>query len=161
MPDLSKSRPFLDFGKGFYLTANESQAIEFSHKIAARAKRLDSDYTGCATVSTFEFDLAAADSLLSVKRFMAADEQWLDFIIDNRTGKGKAVYDVIIGPVANDDVYQVIEKYEDGTLTKKQAIAAFKVKNLFNQYTLCSDAAVKLLRFVSSKEYAEESKNGI
>jgi len=63
------------------------------------------------------------------------------------------IYDIIYGPVANDDVYQVIGLFEDGILSKENAITALKVKQLFNQYTLKTNAALGLLKFISSKTY--------
>ena len=154
-PDFKKSKRFLDFGVGFYLTSNEEQAISFAHKVIKRVSKINSREVGAATVSEYEFDLVAAERTLRVKHFLETDEDWLDFVIANRAGKASAAYDVVIGPVANDDIFEVVGKYEDGLITKAQAIKDFKVKKLYNQFTICSEAALRLLKFVSYKQYSE------
>ncbi|MCL2045512.1 MAG: DUF3990 domain-containing protein [Oscillospiraceae bacterium] len=152
-PDLGYSSRYLDFGEGFYLTTNEEQAIQFSHKVIIReAKR--GNKIGTATVSSYEFDLLLAKSSLKMLDFELPSEEWFNFVIDNRRGVVQSfIYDIIYGPVANDDVYQVIGLFEDGILSKENAITALKVKQLFNQYTLKTNAALGLLKFISSKTY--------
>ena len=61
-------------------------------------------------------------------------------------------YDIIIGAVANDDVYRTLQVYASGVLTKEQALEALKVKKLFNQYVFATNEALSLLKFVSAKE---------
>jgi hypothetical protein len=65
-------------------------------------------------------------------------------------------YDVVMGPVANDDVFEVIEYYEDGTLTKEMAINALKIKKLFMQLTLKTEAALNMLKFIRSWQAEED-----
>ena len=61
-------------------------------------------------------------------------------------------YDLIIGAVANDDVYRTLQVYSTGLLTKEQALEALKIKKLYNQYVFASDKSIKLLKFIESKE---------
>jgi hypothetical protein len=150
-PDLKKSKRYLDFGKGFYLTSNKNQAIEFSGKVVARAKKRG-EASGIAIVSMYEFDLDAASESLRILRFGLADGAWLDYVVGNRQGLILADdFDIVIGPVANDDIFEVVELYEDGTFTKEVAINAMKVKKLFNQYALKSPAAIEKLRYIGSR----------
>jgi hypothetical protein len=94
-----------------------------------------------------------AQANIKVKKFSAPDEEWLDFVSAHRNGgyNGEQ-YDVIIGAVANDDVYRTLQIYSTGLLTKAQALEALKVKKLFNQYVFASDEALKLLKFVEAIE---------
>jgi hypothetical protein len=86
--------------------------------------------------------------------FNSPSDEWFDYVIGNRRGSNKAKEnDVIIGPIANDDVYRVLGLFENGILSKEYAIEALKVKKLFNQFTLATDAALNLLRFISSETY--------
>ena len=62
------------------------------------------------------------------------------------------IYDLIIGAVANDDVYRTLQVYGAGILTKEQAIEALKIKKLFNQYVFASEQSLKLLKFIESVE---------
>ena len=76
--DLEKCRPFKDFGKGFYVTTIEEQAI-------AMAKRVSRIYGGNAFVTCFEFDIDNLynDKLL-VKFFEEPTEEWAIFVLNNR-----------------------------------------------------------------------------
>jgi hypothetical protein len=158
-PDLGMSKKYLDFGMGFYLTSNKNQAVEFSKKVVRRAlKRREG--AGIATINEYEFETESAKRMLRVKIFDMPDEEWLDYVVSNRQGVGNADdYDVVIGPVANDDVFEVIEYYEDGMFTKEAAINALKIKKLFTQFTMKTEAALNMLKFTEywqAKETLQE-----
>lgn len=144
-PRLVAQNRFLDFGYGFYTTTNQIQAIGFAEKVTKRRKE------GSPTVSVYEIDEAAAFAACDVLRFDAPDESWLDFVSENRAGvyAGK-VYDLIYGPVANDDVYTTFALYASGILTKEQTIAALKIKKLYNQMVFASAKALGFLKFVGT-----------
>lgn len=133
---------FLDFGYGFYTTTNKSQAVGFADKVTKRRKE------GIPTVSRYEIDEEKAFAECSVLRFDAPNEEWLDFVSENRAGNysGKQ-YDFIYGPVANDDVYTTFTLYTSGVLTKEQTIETLKVKKLYNQLVLTSTKALSYLKF--------------
>jgi hypothetical protein len=61
-------------------------------------------------------------------------------------------YDLIIGAVANDDVYRTLQVYSSGLLTKEQALEALKIKKLFDQYVFATEKALSLLKFVEARE---------
>jgi len=106
--DLTKGRSNLDFGKGFYVTSIRSQA-EFW---AARTGRFHKTE---GVVSEFEFYENAFEHYdLKVLRFSGYDEQWLDFVVLNRDPQSPIPahdYDIVEGPVANDDVSNRINDY--------------------------------------------------
>ena len=145
-PQLIQQNRFLDFGYGFYTTTNRSQAENFAQKVTVRRG-------GSPILNVYEIDDHISDSTLRIKRFSAPDEEWLDFVSAHRNGNyyGEQ-YDLIIGAVANDDVYRTLQVYATGLLTKEQALEALKVKKLFNQYVFATDEAIKLLRFVEASE---------
>ena len=99
--DLSKSRPFKDFGKAFYLSADKNQAFEMGQSKAAL-------FGGNPVISIFEFDESImSSSELKVKVFERYDKEWADFIFANRNKKNKDFshgYDIVYGPIANDSV---------------------------------------------------------
>lgn len=148
-PRLVPQNRFLDFGYGFYTTTNKEQAISFAKKVVKR--RVE----GCETVSIYEFDENKAFLECDVLKFENANEKWLDYVSENRAGiyNGK-IYDIIYGPVANDDVYTTFTLYQSGVLTKEQTLEALKVKELYNQLVFTSEKALKYLKFcgVLSKE---------
>ena len=96
--DLSKSKPFKDFGKGFYLSDIESQAQEMAQfKVSL--------FDGEPMVTAFEFNKEAMLSAnLKVLFFDNYSEEWLDFVISNREGKATEHYDFVYGPIANDKI---------------------------------------------------------
>ena len=151
-PDLKMSRRYLDFGAGFYLTSNNEQAIQFAGKVALRAVKM-SKKPGVATVSVYDFDLDAENPLY-IKTFHRTNDEWLDYVITNRRGEiWDEDYDIVIGPVADDDVFAVIEFYESGLFTKKQVFGALKIKKRFNQYTFKTSDAIKTLQSIKSHTY--------
>ena len=143
-PMLVSQTRFLDFGKGFYTTENKTQAISFADKVYRRRKE------GAPLVSVYEVDEVAAFSVCSVLRFDAPDEAWLDFVYEQRTGLYKgAVYELIFGAVANDDVYETFNLYATGALDKEDTLKRLRVKRLYNQLVFTSEKALSFLKFKS------------
>lgn len=145
-PSLIEQNRFLDFGYGFYTTTNKEQAINFAKKVIVHRG-------GKSIVNVYELDENAQMNLLKIKRFSAPNEEWLDFVTAHRNGTYDGEqYDLIIGAVANDDVYRTLQVYSTGLLTKEQALDALKIKKLFNQYVFATKKALALLKFVEARE---------
>lgn len=144
-PMLVPQNRYLDFGYGFYTTTNKTQAIAFADKVFKRRKE------GGKIVSIYEFDETAAYESCSLLRFDAPDEAWLDFVFENRSGnyEGEA-YDIIYGPVANDDVYTTFTLYSAGVLTKEQTLETLKIKKLYNQFVFTTESALGYLKFIGT-----------
>lgn len=145
-PKLVVQNRFLDFGYGFYTTTNKEQAENFAKKIVARRG-------GIPVLNMYEFDEKSSSALLKIKEFSAPNEEWLDFVSAHRNGAycGES-YDLIIGAVANDDVYRTLQIYGAGLLTKDQALEALKIKKLFNQYVFATEEALAFLKFINAEE---------
>lgn len=144
-PKLIEQNRFLDFGFGFYTTTNKTQAIGFADKVTKRRK------DGEKSVSIYEIDEIRAFRECCVLHFDSANEAWLDFVSENRSGNytGES-YDFIFGPVANDDVYTTFTLYSAGVLTKEQTLEALKIKRLYNQLVLASERALSYLKFIGT-----------
>jgi hypothetical protein len=84
-------------------------------------------------------------------------EQVIDFVHENRRGiyAGK-MYDLVIGPVANDDVFATLIVYEQGILNVEQTLEALKVKKLYSQFVFKTEKALSLLKFLNSFEPGAE-----
>ena len=152
-PKILVPNRFLDFGAGFYTTTNLDQALNFAGKVTMRKK------SGRSTVNIYELDehIFHASNVLN---FESADETWLDFVSDNRSGIDRTSgYDLICGPVADDDVYQTFILYSTGVYTREQTIEALKIKKLYNQYVFMTDCALSYLRFVKT-EFGKERFDG-
>lgn len=145
-PKLIKQNRFLDFGYGFYTTTNKEQAENFARKIMMRRG-------GKAILNTYEFDEKTYAKLLKIKIFSNPNNEWLDFVCANRSGTYNGeIYDLIIGAVANDDVYRTIQIYQSGLVSKKETLKALKIKKLFNQYVFVNEKSISLLKFINAKE---------
>lgn len=112
-PNIAFSRIKLDFGRGFYTTPIKAQAISW----AERFKRSGNN----AVVNTYEFD-ENLFSQYNTKQFFAYSEEWLDFVVANRTEQPVKDYDIIIGGVANDKVFNTIELLLENLINKKEAL---------------------------------------
>lgn len=144
-PRLVEQNRYLDFGYGFYTTTNKAQAIGFADKVTKRRK------SGERTVSIYEINEVKAFAECNILRFGSANEAWLDFVSENRSGNYSGeTYDFIFGPVANDDVYTTFTLYAAGVLTKEQTLEALKVKKLYNQLVLTSEKALSYLKFIGT-----------
>jgi len=144
-PDLSFSRVTLDFGKGFYTTPIKDQAKKWSKRFI--------DTKGQGIMSAFEFDENSMQSLNSLT-FESYSEEWLEFIVSCRTGNDVgAKYQIIIGGIANDNVFDTIEEYLQGYRTKEQAIARLRFEKPNIQYCFKEQSVMdRCLRFVLSEE---------
>ena len=145
-PRLIQQNRYLDFGFGFYTASNREQTEQFAKKTAQRRG-------GTPIISIYEIDEVEIKSNLSVKHFLTPNGKWLDFVSQNRTGAycGEK-FDLIIGPVANDDVYLTVQYYLTGVYTKNQALRSLKIKQLYDQYVFTTEKALSMLKFVESKE---------
>ena len=146
-PKLVIQNRFLDFGYGFYTTTNKIQAMGFAYKVTKRRK------AGYPVVNMYEIDESKAFKECTLLFFDSPNGAWLDFVSDNRSGHytGKS-YDMIYGPVANDDVYTTFILYYSGVLSREQTIEALKIKQLYNQLVLTSQKALSYLKFVGTME---------
>jgi len=146
---IQDSRP-LDFGSGFYTTSNEEQARVWASIIAFRR------YASERFISVYDFDIETAKTKLKIIKFEKPDERWLDFICLNRSGKYAGNYDIAIGPVANDKVYQVVSYYENGTYDKQEALKRLKVVELYNQVLFHTKESLRYLKFQKAIEVQYE-----
>lgn len=145
-PRLVQQNRYLDFGFGFYTASNRMQTEQFARKVAQRRG-------GSPILNIYEIDDSVMDKQLKIKRFSEPDGRWLDFVAQNRTGTYSGEkYDLIIGPVANDDVYLTVQYYLTGVYTKNQALRTLKIKQLYDQYVFVTEKALSMLEFVEPKE---------
>lgn len=140
-PKILEIQRLLDFGKGFYATKNKEQAERWAH---LKQKREGKNTKAYVTVYIFdETELCK----LKIKEFSLADEEWLDFVVKNRNEDYNHGYELVSGPVANDTLYQTLNLYETGILTKTETIARLKVHPLYNQISFHSPQALQLLQY--------------
>jgi len=139
-PDILHSYRALDFGKGFYVTTVREQAERW-------ARRKASMVGGRAIVNQYQMDDDMTE--LQVKRFPDDLSDWIEFVCDCRDGKlGYQDYDLIIGKVANDKVFRVVDMYHSGIWDKERAIMEIRAYPNYDQLAFITQIAIdKLLRF--------------
>lgn len=145
MPKILEAKRPLDFGGGFYVTTSETQAKNWAIKVAYR------NNTNHKCVNRYELDFEKAKSELTVICFERADEKWLDFICDNRSGKATGDYDIVIGPVADDRVYRVVVEYENGDIDRETALKNLKTEALCNQILFHTEKSLEYLKYIDTE----------
>ena len=140
-PILLKVQRELDFGKGFYTTSDMEQAARWAWRTAKR--RGESN----AFVTVYEVN---EDELKNIRllSFDSPNVEWLNFVVKNRKGEYIAGnWDIISGPVADDQTAQVIDLYLEGAYDEEEAIRRFLTQRLKDQYAFKTKEALKLLIF--------------
>ena len=138
-PELRFSKTRRDFGTGFYTAMFKAQA-------EAWARNMMSRFGGDSYLYTFAFDVS---SDLKVLEFPAITVEWLEMVRTNRVLGGlQHHYDVVIGPVANDDTMRTIALYIDGVYAASEAMRRLGYSKPNNQVSLHTDAAMGLLTMI-------------
>ncbi len=142
-PDLEHSRSNVDFGRGFYTTPIYEQAAKWCGKFIKRGKD--------GIVSRYEFD-ESAKSRLKILSFDAYSDEWLDFIINCRREDDSTDYDIVIGGVANDKVFNTVELYFEQLIDKSEAIKRLRYEKPNLQLCFRSERALGYLHFEGSEK---------
>ncbi len=142
VPDLLHSRKAVDFGPGFYVTPVRQQAERWCEKRKRRS--------GAACLSCYEYDEATAGRL-KMLAFDSYSEEWLDFIVACRAEADTSDWDIVIGGVANDRVFDTLEAFFDGFASKVQTIERLRLQSPNLQICLRTSAALSMLKFMGSE----------
>ena len=136
--DISKSYNRRDFGRGFYTTVLKEQSKAWAYRLSLREKK--------EQYYVYEF-LFEENTELSVKRFDTLSEDWLGFIKENRDKGGlQHNFDVVIGPVADDNTMETVQLYIANILTAKEAVERLQYNKVNNQESFHTEKALKLVR---------------
>ncbi len=144
-PKIIPSKRLLDFGMGFYLTSDLEQAKKWAVRTTNRREE------GMPTVSIFTIEEKELENL-NVLKFCGADKAWLRYISANRTDKSAVdFFDIVIGPVANDQAIRTVNNYIKGYFSEDIAIQLLLPQNLKDQYTFKTENALSKLKFKEVK----------
>ena len=132
-PDIRHGRLNADFGQGFYLSPD----YEFSRRWAKRD----------AYINEYELDTEG----LQVVR-LQRDEDWFEYIFHNRRAKDTIEADVIIGPIANDTIYDTLGMISSGYLEPKEALELLLIGPEYTQVAIKSDRAKAQLHWLGAKQ---------
>lgn len=135
-PEIRIGRNTKDFGPGFYCTVIKEQAQRW-------AKRYNTK-----VVSIYDVTLYPS---LNIKEFKEMTDEWLDFIVACRSGK-QHEFDIVIGAMAYDQIYNYISDYVDGTITREQFWVMAKFKYPTHQINFCTKESLKCLKYRGCEE---------
>ena len=145
-PDLIHSKPYKDFGRGFYLSADKQQALDMAFQKVNQTK------DGQAVVTEFLFDETQMSSKeLNVLSFDDYSENWARFVLANRDRSKpyKHEYDIVYGPIADDGVTYQLRRYAGGVISLPQLVAELKyAKGITFQYYFGTKRALQYLKRV-------------
>ncbi|MBQ8096277.1 MAG: DUF3990 domain-containing protein [Prevotella sp.] len=145
-PEIRESNRTLDYGKGFYATTSYQQAEDWVWR------RKSEQQAEKGFVNVYEFDESALRKLRCLL-FYQPTEEWVDFVMQNRTVKDfQHDYDIVYGPVANDRVYAAFALFEGGILNKRELISELKTYKLVDQYLFHTSRSLQSLAFIEAKE---------
>ena len=135
-PEIRKARFNKDFYFGFYTT-----------KYPEQAKRWATRYGKDGHLNKYEYTV---NDKLNCLVFSEMTEEWLDFIIACRKGKSHE-YDIVEGPMADDTIYNYIQNYIDGKISRAAFWELAKFKYPTHQISFHTISALDTLTFVGSE----------
>ena len=144
LPDVFHSRKTVDFGPGFYVTPIYDQARKWSQKFKSKGQS--------SVISVYAFDEEKARSQFRIRKFETYSEEWLDTILACRSGRGKNDFDLVIGGVANDKVFNTVELYFDQLIDKTEAIKRLRYEKPNLQICFCTQEAIDALLHYEGSE---------
>ena len=144
VPNLEKSKPYKDFGRGFYLSADKNQALRMAEQKTLQL------LIGEPIVSEFEFDETLFQSNeLKVKIFEDYSVEWANFILQNRDVHNQHPihdYDIVYGPIADDGVTFQLRRYQAGAISIEELVKELKyAKGITFQYFFGTPLALSKL----------------
>lgn len=141
-PKIIATKKGLDFGAGFYLTSSYEQAKRWAELKKGRSNK------GVATVSVFEIDDDRLSNL-KIMTYPKPDRSWLEMITANRIKHPYDIdFDVITGPVADDETNRTISFYFQGMYTAEETLKRLLPERLKDQYTFKTEESLTHLKFV-------------
>ena len=145
-PEIRMSDRTLDYGRGFYATTSYEQAEAWVKRKQNQGEKRN------GYVNVYEYDKVAEDELKCLF-FNQPSDEWVDFVMRNRTEVGYVHdYDTVYGPVANDRVYAAFALYEGGILDKQSLIRELKTYKLVDQYLFHTQRSLQALTFIKAEE---------
>lgn len=145
-PEIRQPNRSLDYGSGFYTTTSYEQA----KKLVER--RMKDKNTAIGYVNIYELDDEVVKHMKSLI-FDRPTEEWVNFVMKNRTERGFTHdYDIVYGPVADDSVYTQFTLYEGGIISMPTLIQELKTYKLVDQYLFHTEKSLLAIKFVESKK---------
>ena len=128
---------YKDFGYGFYCT-----------NILKQAKRWALTRKGASVLNYYSY---TKNEKLKIRVFKEMSEDWLEFVVACRRGI-EHNYDIVEGPMADDQVWDYVEQYAAGEISKTAFWELVKFRYPTHQIAFCTEAALTTLTFKGSEQ---------
>lgn len=154
--NLAMCRPYKDFGRGFYLTDMKEQSVRMAQRVA----RI---YGGSPVLNVFEIQ----DGFTRIPDIVIKDfgtrtsEEWARFVMNNRNKTFGDIkdslcnqdnkYDIVIGPVADDNMALLFRQYENEVIDFETLLKGMIYKETSLQYSFHTEKSIRLLRKVADE----------
>ena len=132
-PDIHFGRKNADFGWGFYLTPDRA----FTYRWAREN----------AVVNEYELDEVGLDI-----HVFSRSIDWFQYIFQNRRFKDGLTCDVVIGPIANDTIFDTFGIITSGFLKPEDALKLLMIGPEYTQIAIRSEKAAAQLRWMKSEQ---------
>lgn len=135
-PEIRKGLYTKDFSWGLYCTNNIEQAKRwaFRHKESP-------------TINIYEYE---EDEKLKILKFEKMNDQWLDFIVDCRSGKVHN-YDIVEGPMADDTIWNHLQDFLSKEISREVFWKLIEFRYPTHQISFHTLSALNCLRFIESR----------
>ncbi len=135
-PRILQNGFYKDFGYGFYCTKIEKQAVRWALT-----------RNGDSIVNEYSYE---ENKNLKIKSFLEMTDEWLDFVVACRRGK-EHEYDIVEGPMADDQIWNYVEDFVDGSISREAFWTLVKFNHPTHQIVFCTQEALETLSFEGSK----------
>ena len=135
-PEIRKTKYTKDFSWGFYCTKSYEQARRWAER---------QHENGIINVYSYK-----ENKELNVLAFDKMTDEWLDFVAACRAGKVHN-YDIIEGPMADDTIWNFVNDYFDGTISREVFWDYAKFKHPTHQISFHTLRALDCLKFERSE----------
>ena len=141
VPEIRIPKYNKDFYIGFYCTLYADQAVRWATR-----------FNGTGYLNEYEY---TPNDSLKVKKFSGMSEEWLDFIVDCRLGKSHG-FDIVEGPMANDTIFNYVQNFVDGKISREAFWALAKFKHPTHQISFHTTKALETLTFLRERKIGDE-----
>ncbi len=135
-PEIRKTRYTKDFSWGFYCTKSYEQACRWAER---------RHENGIINVYSY-----TENKVLNVLAFEKMTDEWLDFVAECRAGKVHN-YDIVEGPMADDTIWNFVNDYLDGNISREVFWDYARFKHPTHQISFHTLRALECLKFERSE----------
>lgn len=135
-PEVRKTKYTKDFSWGFYCTRNYEQACRWAERRHSRG-----------VINRYSYE---ENPGLNILRYEKMSDEWLDFIAECRAGKVHS-YDIVEGPMADDTVWNYVNDFIGGVITRQLFWEYAKFKHPTHQISFHTLQALECLSYIRSE----------